>query len=66
MAKRLNRSSPNILIVGTPGTGKTSLADLVCSRSGFRHIDVGHYAVDHGFIDEYIFVFLVPLYFEGS
>lgn len=32
---------PNILITGTPGTGKTSTAQLAAERSGFKWINVG-------------------------
>jgi len=30
----------NILITGTPGTGKSTLSELLSSKSGLRHIDV--------------------------
>ena len=36
-----DRNRPNILITGTPGTGKTSLASEVASLTGFSHINVG-------------------------
>ena len=32
---------PNILITGTPGTGKTSTAQLASEKSGFKYINVG-------------------------
>jgi adenylate kinase len=35
------RTRPNILITGTPGTGKTTHAELVASATGFRHVNVG-------------------------
>jgi hypothetical protein len=40
------KSNPNILITGTPGTGKTTLADSLASRTGFSHIDVGKLVKD--------------------
>lgn len=32
---------PNILITGTPGTGKTTTAILAAEKTGLRHINVG-------------------------
>jgi broad-specificity NMP kinase len=31
---------PNILITGTPGTGKTTLASAVATRSGLQHLEL--------------------------
>ncbi|KAI9291645.1 P-loop containing nucleoside triphosphate hydrolase protein [Neoconidiobolus thromboides FSU 785] len=33
------RSVPNILITGTPGTGKTTLSELLEIATGFKHIN---------------------------
>jgi len=35
------RKRPNILVTGTPGTGKTTLAAAVAAASGLTHVDVG-------------------------
>lgn len=35
---------PNILVTGTPGTGKTTLSATVARELGLRHIDVGDFA----------------------
>ena len=35
-----NRTAPNILITGTPGTGKTTTCELIAEASGARHINV--------------------------
>ncbi|GJP37850.1 hypothetical protein CLOM_g23888 [Closterium sp. NIES-68] len=32
---------PNVLITGTPGTGKTSTSQLVAEATGLRHVNVG-------------------------
>ncbi|GAX81278.1 hypothetical protein CEUSTIGMA_g8710.t1 [Chlamydomonas eustigma] len=36
-----SRDKPNIMITGTPGTGKTSLCEQLARETGFRHINVG-------------------------
>eukprot|EP00249_Psilotum_nudum_P000234 c10979_g1_i1 orf=198-725(-) len=36
-----SRQKPNILVTGTPGTGKTSTCALLVDCTGLRHIDVG-------------------------
>ncbi|KAG9304990.1 hypothetical protein G9A89_007393 [Geosiphon pyriformis] len=35
------RNLPNILITGTPGTGKTTLSELTSQQTGFIYINVG-------------------------
>lgn len=35
------RAAPNILITGTPGTGKTSTARLLAEATGLRHVCIG-------------------------
>ena len=34
-----NRTKPNILITGTPGTGKTSTSKLIAEMTGMKHIN---------------------------
>jgi adenylate kinase len=38
MAKRLK---PNILVTGTPGTGKTTTCELIASATGLEHVNIG-------------------------
>ena len=38
---------PNILITGTPGTGKTTLAEQAAEKIGFRYISVGALVKSH-------------------
>jgi adenylate kinase len=45
-----SRRLPNVLITGTPGTGKTSLAALIVERLGescAKHVNVGEIAQQH-------------------
>lgn len=57
----VNRSLPNILITGTPGTGKTTTSELLASQLNFKCVNVGdvvkekqlHYGFDSEF-DAYI------------
>ncbi|EFA83814.1 hypothetical protein PPL_02882 [Heterostelium album PN500] len=34
------RVKPNILITGTPGTGKTSLSEILSNTHDFKHVDI--------------------------
>ncbi len=33
---------PNVLVTGTPGTGKTRLSALIAEKLGLKHIDGGN------------------------
>ncbi|KAL4857829.1 4-hydroxy-3-methylbut-2-en-1-yl diphosphate synthase (ferredoxin) [Chlorella vulgaris] len=35
------RSAPNVLVTGTPGTGKTSLSEQVAAATGLKHLNIG-------------------------
>mmetsp|Transcript_6010 Transcript_6010/g.6869 ORF Transcript_6010/g.6869 Transcript_6010/m.6869 type:complete len:172 (-) Transcript_6010:66-581(-) len=37
----MSRTRPNILITGTPGTGKSTTASEVANATGFKYIEVG-------------------------
>ena len=32
---------PNVLVTGTPGTGKTTTCQLIAEQTGLRHVNVG-------------------------
>ncbi len=44
MASARQRDDPNILITGTPGTGKSLLGHELASRTGLKYINVGELA----------------------
>ena len=45
------RSRPNILITGTPGTGKSITASEVASRTGMAHVSLGEIAKEKELYD---------------
>ena len=44
MAGRITRTRPNILVTGTPGTGKTITCSEVADKTGYKHVDIGQVA----------------------
>ena len=44
MAGRITRTRPNVLVTGTPGTGKTITCCEVADKTGYKHVDVGQVA----------------------
>lgn len=36
-----DRCRPNVLVTGTPGTGKTTTCEMLVEATGMRHVDVG-------------------------
>lgn len=47
------RYRPNILITGTPGTGKTTTSELVAIATGLQHICVGELVKRKGLHEGY-------------
>jgi adenylate kinase len=51
------RSKPNILVTGTPGTGKTTTCALLAEATGLKHVNVGDLvkseSLHSGWDDEY-------------
>ena len=43
------RKNPNIIITGTPGTGKTTHAEQLAQATGFKHVSVNQIVKDEGF-----------------
>lgn len=44
---------PNILITGTPGSGKTATSSQIAERTGFTHIEVSELVKTEGFHEGY-------------
>ncbi|XP_059097384.1 adenylate kinase isoenzyme 6-like [Tigriopus californicus] len=47
------KSLPNILITGTPGTGKSTLSKVLGEKSGLKWISIGDFAKEKGFLGDY-------------
>lgn len=43
----MSRKQPNILVTGTPGTGKTTTCQQVIEAIGFTHVNVGDWVKQH-------------------
>ena len=43
----MSRKQPNILVTGTPGTGKTTTCQQIIDATGFTHINVGDWVKQH-------------------
>ncbi|GAV62083.1 AAA_18 domain-containing protein [Cephalotus follicularis] len=41
MAQHSNRKRPNILVTGTPGTGKTTTSSALAEATHLRHLNIG-------------------------
>ncbi|TPX67244.1 adenylate kinase [Spizellomyces sp. 'palustris'] len=42
------RQRPNILVTGTPGTGKTTTSELIAIATGLEHVEVGSLVKERG------------------
>ncbi len=45
--------APNILVTGTPCTGKTSLCQSLAAQLGFRHVEVSRFARERNLLEGY-------------
>ena len=53
MAAKSMRSKPNILITGTPGTGKSITSTEVAQKTGMNQVNVGDVAKTNNFYLEW-------------
>uniref|UniRef100_A0AC34RBT0 Uncharacterized protein n=1 Tax=Panagrolaimus sp. JU765 TaxID=591449 RepID=A0AC34RBT0_9BILA len=53
MSKPGTRLKPNILITGTPGTGKTTIAKSIAQKLDYAYYNVSQIAIENEFIDSY-------------
>jgi Holliday junction resolvasome RuvABC ATP-dependent DNA helicase subunit len=45
------RKSPNIIVTGTPGVGKTSHAELLAEKTGLKHLAINKVAEEQNCYD---------------
>jgi adenylate kinase len=46
-----HRKTPNILVTGTPGTGKTTFCQLINQSLNFKYIPIGKIIIDNKLYD---------------
>ncbi|KAI9341296.1 AAA domain-containing protein [Pilaira anomala] len=53
----MSRSLPNILVTGTPGTGKTTTSEMIAEVTGLDHVNVGELVkqkqLHEGYLEEF-------------
>lgn len=53
----MERSLPNILVTGTPGTGKTTTSEMIAEVTGLEHVNVGEIVkqkqLHEGYLEEF-------------
>ncbi|KAL1915552.1 uncharacterized protein VTP21DRAFT_6676 [Calcarisporiella thermophila] len=47
------RKQPNILVTGTPGTGKTTTCEMIAEQTGLEHINIGQLVKERGLHEGY-------------
>lgn len=52
-SSKASRQKPNILIVGTPGTGKTTISKQLADTIKLNHIEVGEFAKSNHLLDSW-------------
>lgn len=47
----MTRTSPNIIVTGTPGVGKTSHAEMLAEKTGLKHLSINKVAEENDCYD---------------
>jgi adenylate kinase len=55
-----NRKTPNILVTGTPGTGKTTFSQLINQSLNFTYLPIGKLIIDNQLYNDWNKDFDVP------
>ncbi|KAI8877569.1 P-loop containing nucleoside triphosphate hydrolase protein [Backusella circina FSU 941] len=50
----MERPLPNILVTGTPGTGKTTSSEMIADALGLQHVNVGELVREKKFYEDYL------------
>ncbi|KAM3719891.1 Adenylate kinase isoenzyme [Dirofilaria immitis] len=53
MSTSKTRQRPNLLVTGTPGTGKTTLSETLAEKLGFDYINCSKEIIDNNLYSEY-------------
>ncbi|XP_045216195.2 adenylate kinase isoenzyme 6-like [Mercenaria mercenaria] len=64
--ENLRPGGPNILITGTPGTGKSTLGAELAQRTGLQYVNVGELAKQEHFYEGYDDVYQCPILNEDQ
>ncbi|CAG0892988.1 unnamed protein product [Darwinula stevensoni] len=62
----VSRTEPNILITGTPGTGKTTLGKELALQSGLKFVNIGDYAKENEAFEGYDDAYECPILDEDA
>ena len=53
IAEHTPRKTPNIIVTGTPGTGKTTFCQLLNQSLNFTYLPIGKLVIDNKLYDDW-------------